>query len=201
MTIIDWITQNATLKDTATMKDLEKLVDDLDYMKNVKTVEEARAFIMRSDILKRALDKETQERVDSHDKNFKDKELPKLEKEITDRVNKELNPEETAKDKQIRELIEKEAARDKKEATTELKKSLREKASELGYDPIRAERYYVYGDTALTVMEKEFTDNKKYIETEVDKLSKERFKGQPIPKGGDPTPDKTMKRADFEARE
>ena len=200
MTIKDWITENATLKDTAKIEDLDKLVGDLDHMKNVTTIDEAKAFILRSDILKRALDQETTARVEAHDRNFKEKELPKLEKEITDKVNAELNPAETPKDKTIRELMEKDIARDKKEATADLKKSLREKASDLGYDPIKAERYHVYGDTALSVMEKEITENKKYIETEVDKLSKERFKGQPAPKGGDPIdPEKVIKRTDYDA--
>ncbi len=201
MTLIDWITQNATLKDSAKMEDFKKLVDDLDYMKNVKTVEEARAFIMRSDILKRALDKETQERVDAHDKNFKEKELPKLEKEITDKVNKELNPEETPKDKQLRELMEKDAARDKKEAVRDLKKSLREKAVELKFDPIKAERFHVYGDKALEVMEKEFTETKTHIDSEIDRISKERFKGHPTPQTSEPEPGKSMKRGEWNALE
>ena len=199
MTIKDWITQNATLKDTAKIEDLDKLIGDLDYMKNVKTVDEARAFILRSDILKKALDKETQERVDSHDKNFKEKELPNLEKEIRDKITEELNPAETPEQKRIREMELKLDQKEKKEALNELKKALREKAREIGADPIKAEKYHVYGDDALSVMEKEFTETKSYIDSEIERISKERFKGQSAPHRSD-EPDSThMKRSDFDA--
>lgn len=197
MTLIDWITQNATLKDTAKMEDFKKLVDDLDYMKNVKTVDEAVDFIKRSEILRKALDRETTARVETHDKNFKEKELPKLEKEITDKVNEKLNPAETPEHKEIREMREREIARDKKDAQRDLKKSLREKAVELKFDPIKAERFYVYGEKALDVMEKEFTERKTFIESEVDRISKERFKGHPAPQTSETEAGKTMKRGDW----
>ena len=58
--------------------------------------------------------------------------------------------------------------------------------------------FYVYGETALDVMEKEFTDRKTFIDSEVDRISKERFKGNREPQQSDRPAEKTMKRSDFD---
>lgn len=197
MTIKEWITKNATLKDTAKPDELEKLIADLDPLKALQTPDEAKAFILRNDLFRRALDSEVTARVESHDAKFQKEKLPTILKEREDAIRAELNPAETPEQKRIKELEEKANALERRTKQSELEKQLRDRAKEIGADISKAERYVVYGDDALKVMEKDHEENKTFIQTQLDKQIKEKFGSTPPPATGDKEVNQ-MKRGEFE---
>ena len=193
--LLDWI--KANVKDGADIAEAEKLIKDLDPMKNVKTQEDALSFIDRNQLFKSALDAETSRRIDRHDDRFKADKLPDILKSERDKILKELNPEMTEEQKRIAELEARLAQKDKAEAMNTLKSKLRQKAKDLGYDPLRAEKLAVYGDEA----EKMLDDEVKYFETSINTALEKKVKGQFTPQ--DPNrnqsdPAKVMSRADFD---
>ena len=96
----------------------------------------------------------------------------------------ELNPKETPEQKKIRELEANAEKRDKKDADNDLKDQLRKKAAELKYDPLRAERFSVHGESALAELETEAKFLADTIKLQVDIELKNRFKtGAPLGTG------------------
>ena len=188
-----WIEENS--KDGADIAKAKELIKDLDPLKNITTSDEALAFMERNSVFRSAIDAETSRRSEKAIETWKGKNLDKLMKEKEEQVRLELNPEEDPRDKTIREMQEKMKQRDIKDAQTELKAKLRAKASDIGFDPIKAERYYIYGDDA----EKMLVEDSEYFSTTLnEKLEKEiktRFAGQ-TPKGS-PAPEKLINRTDF----
>jgi NADH dehydrogenase/NADH:ubiquinone oxidoreductase subunit G len=194
--ILDWIKANA--KEGADLAEAEKLVNDLNPLKNIATTSDALSFIQRNDLFKQALDSETSKRVSDHDKRFQEEKLPDILKTERTNILKELNPDETPEQKRIRELEEDAKQRDARDAKRELEKSLREKAVELKANPVKAERYAVYGDKALEIFEADVSETNKLIETELAKRIKEKFGDNPPPSRNTATAEKQMARADFD---
>lgn len=178
--LLDWIKKN--IREGADIKEAESLIKDLDPLKNIKSKTEALAFIERNDLFRSALDSETSIRVDNALERFKENKLPGIVKEEQEKIRKELNPEETEQDKRIRELEQKLEAADNEKLQSNTKLTLREKAKQLAeetgvpYDPLRAERLYVYGDKA----EEMLTDEINYLKGTIEKELSSKLKGQYI---------------------
>ena len=191
MTLLEWIKKNVV--DGVDISEAEKMVKDLEELNplnSVRTTEEALQFIDRNKVFKSALDSETSKRAEHAIDNFKEKKLPGLIRAEEDRVRKELNPDMTEEQKRIAELEAKVKAGEQKEAELEMKKGLRAKAKELSekagvqFDPILAERFYVYGDKAVEMLSDTIDYMKTSIETELSKKLKGQFT-QTGPKAGD----------------
>lgn len=186
--IREWIEKNAVLKDGASLDELESFAKDLDPLKNIKTKDEAYDFMLRNDAFKSALDYETQKRVENALNKFKDEKLPDILKSEGEKIRAEINPEETPEQKRIRELEDRIKKDDEERRVNQLKQALREKAKELAekekvpYDPLRAERFALFGEDADNMLTDDISYLKKSIETELSS----RLKGQyteHVPKG------------------
>jgi len=193
--LLDWIKQN--VRDGADIREAENLLKDLDPLKNIKSQEDALRFIDRNTVFKSALDAETSRRVERHDDRFKSEKLPELVKAEREKIMKEINPDLTPEQKRIAELEQRLQQNDREKAEQSLKASLRQKASELNYDPIRAEQLFVYGDKAVEKLQSEVD----YFQSAIDKALEKKLKGQYSPKEPKRTiedPAKLMSRADLE---
>jgi acyl-homoserine lactone acylase PvdQ len=98
-----------------------------------------------------------------------------LRKSLRDDIMKELNPEETPEQKQIRELMEYKAATEKEKQINERKSALRNVAKEIEFDPIKAERYVAYGDKAEEYMKQDAEWLKSSIAAALDGKVKETY--------------------------
>jgi len=186
MTIQEWITANATLKDTAKIKELDGLVKDLDPLANIKTKEDALNFIDRNSLFKSGLDSAISKAVLSHDEKFTADKLPELLKAEREKAIKEANPEETPEQKANRELKDRLDAYEAKDKTNELKDSLRLKAKEIGFDG-DIERYSFLGDKALEYLVSDHEAIVSKIDSAIESTKKE-FYGKSVPPQRSETP-------------
>lgn len=157
--------------------------------------------IVKDREVRRAIDSAVSTEVETHDRKFREEKLPKLldeeRKKIRDEVQKELNPEETPEQKEIRELREWKAESQRREKTEATKATLRAKAKDLGFDPERAADFSVYGDDAESMLIKHAEHYKSAVDSRVSDELKKRITG--APKGGEQGADvKTMTRAEFD---
>ena len=110
-------------------------------------------------------------------KDFRDKEADTLRGSIREEVMKELNPEESPLEKEVRELREArkadiaEATKLKREKT--LTKLAKEKSFEFGIDKV--DRYASFGDDGETMMLEDFAWMQTTIDSEIDKRLKGSF--------------------------
>lgn len=185
-----WIKEN--VKEGSDINKAVDLMKDLDPLKNIQTKEQAFAFIQRNSLFNSAFDAEVNSRVRNHDDRFRDSELPGILKEEREKTIKELNPKETEDQKSNRELRERLDAMETKEKNQILKESLREKAKRIAeekkvpYDPLRAERLFVYGDKAEDILNEEIDYFKTAIDSELEKKVKGQFTTKtPIYNNGD----------------
>ncbi|MEA3370799.1 MAG: hypothetical protein U9Q40_05610 [Campylobacterota bacterium] len=175
MTIAEWIKANTTLKEGVDIKEVDGLIADLDPLKNLETIDQALSFMDRNDLFKRALKKNETQAIEKHDKKFMETKFPELMKEEREKIVKELNPEETAQDKEIRELkqwkLDTENANKKRILEAENLAALKDKAKEIGYDG-DIERYSrLSGENAIEYMLADHKVNTEYKE----KLKKEVY--------------------------
>lgn len=188
MTLLEWIKKNAV--EGADITEAEGLIKDLDPLKNIQTKDEALAFMERNQVFKSALDAETSRRADKAVDKFKEKNLPEIIKEREEAVRKEVNPEETPEQKRIRELEEKLANSDKEKQQNALKAELRQKAKEIAekkgvpYDPLRAERLFIYGEDAESVLNDEIDYIGQTIEKQLSDKLKSKYVGKTPSAGG-----------------
>lgn len=185
MTLTEWI--KANVKDGVDVTEAEKLVADLNPLKDVKTADDALAFIKRNEVLVKALDAETARRVESHDKKYQEEKLPGLLEAEREKIRKELAPEETEEQKRIRALEEENKKMRDDQAKGQRKAKLRELAKESGFDPDLAEDFAVYGDDAEKYIEKHKKAAERRLEEQLsEELKKRGAAGHP--RGGDVTP-------------
>lgn len=204
MTLLEkWIKENA--KEGANIDEALGLVKDLDPLKNIQTKDEALTFMERNTAFRSALDFETTRRAEKAIETFKEKRLPDLLKENEEKVRAEISPNDTPEQKEIRELKEWQQNQLKKEKQYEQKAMLRNKAKELAeqegvqFDPLRAEKYYVFGDDAENVLLDEIKYLKSTIETELSTKLKGQF-GTQQPSASTKTPDQNIDLQLAEAR-
>lgn len=196
MTILDWVKANA--KDGANIAEAEELISKANPITSVKTKVDAIQFIKNNELFASALDSETSTRSETRLKNFKEKDLPGLLKDREEALRKELNPEETPEQKQIRELEEWKAAQIEASKVNDLKSALRAKAQEIGADPLKAERYAVHGEKAEEFLISDHEAFNAAVKAGLDTEIKTRFGGK-MPKVDNPKdPAKVMSRNAFE---
>ena len=123
----------ANMKDGADIIAIEALVKGLNPLAGVTTVEEAKEFIRKNDILNKANDSNVSIAVKSHDDKFAAEKLPRLLKIEGDKIRKEINPTESKEQKTIREQKERIDALEANGKRSELKTSLLNQATEIGY--------------------------------------------------------------------
>jgi hypothetical protein len=191
--ILAWI--KANLKEGAKVAEVETLVKEIVELKSIDTKEKALELMGKDGVFKSALDSETSTRIENHDKT----KLPELEKSIRVKIEAELNPDLTDDQKRIKVLETEAAANKSRDEVATVKAGLRTKATELKFDPVRAEGYHVYGDKALEMLEadsKYFADS---ITNGVNLEIKTRFGNTPPKQSVNTDPAKIMNRGDFEA--
>lgn len=193
MSILDEIKRIA--KDDADLSGIEKMIGDLDPLKNIQTKEEALSFIDRNNVFKSALDAETSRRVENALDRFQHDKLPEILKQKESEWSK--MPEESPEQKRIRELEEAMAERDAEANRQRLRAELQEKARSMGYDAPDIDRYTVYGEKALEYLEKDFQHTKSIIDNRVKETIQKKFGKSAIDERSEPA--KTMTRADFTA--
>lgn len=160
-------------KDGADLSGIEKMLSDLDPLKNIQSKEDALAFIDRNQVFKAALDSETSRRVENALGKFQSEKLPEILKEKQTEWAK--IPEETPEQKRIREL-EEQLQKDRAEAAeARLRAELQEKARALGYNNPNVDRYTVYGEKAIEYLEQDFKHTQGLIESQVKDTVKKRF--------------------------
>ena len=123
----------AGLKEGSDFTAIEKLVKDLNVLSGIKTVDEAKELIAKTDLLKSATDSLISIAVKSHDDKFTAEKLPGLLKDEGEKIRKEINPEESKEQKTIREQKERIDALEATGKRSELKTTLLNQAKELGY--------------------------------------------------------------------
>lgn len=178
-------------KDDADLSRIEGLIGDLDPLKNLKTAEDAIAFIERNPVFRKALDSETSKRVENALTKFQADKMPGI---IEDRLADAKNPKETPEQKALREMqVEMKAMKDEK-ALLVRKDALRTKAKELGLDEDIAENLAGFGDGAFETIEFLGAKFKGKVSTEVETQMKNRL--------GDQAPKKAVEESgDFDLTE
>jgi len=177
--LIKWIEENSA--DGAKLEEAKQLVQELDV--TPKSREEAAKLIDSNQHIKSELDSRISKSVDNATEKFKESKLPEILEEEREKIRKELNPEETPEQKEIRELRERLNKQESVVQTEQRKAELRAKAKEIGIDPLRAERYVAYGDDA----EKMLTEDAELLQTQINQRIedeiKKRYGGAPPLKG------------------
>ncbi len=172
--ILDWIKKN--VKEDVKLEEVEKLLEE---SKLPETKEEVAAFIEKNKVIRSYVDSEITRVHDKAVTDYEEKKLPAKEKEIRDKLTKELNPEQTPVQKELAELKEWKDSEIKKSTRNTLEKSLMVKAKEIGFDPVRAMDFAAFGDDG----EKKLLDYAKFqtdtIETKYQKAVKDKLGGKP----------------------
>lgn len=180
------------------LKDVETLIE-ASTIEGIDSKEKAYDFIVKNSNFKSALDYATGESVKNHDKKFMDEKFPELLKGEREKIMKELKPEETPEQKELRELREKMNALEQEKETIGKRDQLRAKAKELGYPEEIAERYTAFGDKAMEVLESDSTYWKTKFETDMEARTKELYKGNPPPRQSSSDPKKEITRSSYES--
>jgi len=169
-------------REDADIAGIEKMIGDLDPLKNLKTKEDALAFIERNQVFKQALDFETTKRVDNALNKFQAEKLPTI---LEERLAEAQSPKETPEQKALRDMQAKLKAMEEKEAFLQRKDTFRAKAKELELDEDIAERLANYGDQALETLEFLGDKIKGKVSSSVEAEIKNRLGGQAPKKAED----------------
>lgn len=199
MNLIEWIKKN--VKEGVNVTEAENLLQAENPLNKVQTKEEALRLIEDTPFFRSAFDSEISKKVEGALKKYEETKLPDIVKSREAEIRAELNPQETPEQKRIRELEEKIKQADNERQTESLKSSLRTKAKEIGMDPIKAERYAVYGDQAEKFMAEDFKMISEQVTIQLDGEIKKRYGGE-APKGQQRQADdgKMMSRKEFESQ-
>lgn len=176
--LVAWAKYNA--KEGANVAEFEELVSKAAPPEGT---EQAMEYIRHIPSLKNALNSELNREFIRATEKYEKEKLPEKEKEMREAIRKELNPDETPEQKQIRELREKLEAKERAEALTERKEALRAKAKEYGIDPEIAADYASYGDDAENVLKRHAEWHKKELDAVKEQSSRTAF-GNKTPTGG-----------------
>lgn len=187
----------ANLKEGADIAAIEKLAKGLNPLAGLTTVDEAKEFIKKTDLLNKALDSSISIAVKSHDDKFTAEKLPGLLKAEGERIRKEINPEETEEQKTIREQKERIDALEATGKRSELKTALQKQATELGYSG-DVGIFLHLGDKAGKALKTEAERFKTAVDERVSSDIKKLYGNAP-PKTNTGDPAKQMTRADYEA--
>ena len=194
--ILEWIQSNS--KEGANIAEAEELVNNSTF-DGITTKEQAIDFMGKNAAFTSASDFLVQRAVQSNQEKFTTEKLPGLIEAEREKILKEFNPDETPEQKEIRELKEWKQLQVKRDAENDVKATLRSKAVELGYDPLRAERFSVYGENAMTELEAEAESRANAIQKGIEEGIKSKLAGDP-PKGGKVVEPKDLDEKIAEAR-
>lgn len=186
MDLIDRI--KAIAKEGVDFSEIEREIAEANPLNKVTDKESAWKFIKSNDLLLSVLDSEANKRGETTLENFKNGKMESLIKEREEAVRKEYVQNETPEMKRIRELEEKDAMREKEIAIRDLQDNLSIKAKEIGFDPIKAKEYAVYGERAIERLEQDANWFKTTLEDQVGKQIKENYGGVKPPKQATITP-------------
>jgi hypothetical protein len=187
----------ANMKEGADITAIEKLAKGLNPLDGITNVEEAKALIEKTTLLKSANDSLVSIAVKSHDDKFTADKLPGIIKEEREKVEKELNPTMTKEQKTIKEQQDRIDALESTGKRSTLKTALQAKAKELGYGG-DVELFVGLGDKAEGLLIAEAKRYKTDFDTGLSAKIKEQF-GDTKPKTSQVDPAKQMKRSDYEA--
>lgn len=157
--LVAWAKYNA--KEGTNVAEFEELVSKAAPPSDT---EQAMEYIRRIPSLKNALNSELNKEFIRATEKYEKEKLPEKEKELREAIRKELNPDETPEQKQIRELREKLEAKERAEAISERKEALRAKAKDYGIDPEVAADYASYGDDAENFLKRHAEWHKKELD-------------------------------------
>ena len=172
MELIDKI--KAIVPEGTNLSEIETELMGMNPLNGVKSKEDAWNLIKTNDFLISAFDSEQGKRADKVLENYKNGRMLEEWKAKEESLRAELNPTETPEQKQIRELIEKDKQRDAELLKRDLEDTLAIKAKDLGFDPIKAKDYSIYGERAIERLE---SDASWFNETLESRLS-DKIKGQ-----------------------
>lgn len=128
-------------------------------------------------------------------KNFQEKKLPEILKAERENIRKEFAPkEETPEQKELREMREWKESVLKEKQMDERKDALRKKASDLKYDPLKAEKLYALDD-AEAVLADLAADRAELLKKIEDYEKQLKYGAKPPAGGGGEGPE--MTEADF----
>lgn len=192
MTLMEWIEKNAA--EGANLEEAKKLVEGANLP---QSKEEAAKLVEDNQYIKSELDSRVSKSVENATERFKENKLPDILKEEREKIRQELNPEETEEQKRIRELQEKVQSFETEKQREQRKAQLREKAKELGYDPLKAERYVAFGDDADKMLEQDAKEFQSTIDTKVNEYIKQKYGGKP-PEAPTEKGENAMSRSQFE---
>ena len=164
----------ANMKEGADFAAIETLAKGLNPLAGVKTVDEAKAFIEKTTLLKSANDSLISIAVKSHDDKFTAEKLPELLKAEGEKIRKEINPKETDEQKTIREQKGRIDALEANGKKSELKTSLLSQAKELDYGG-DVDLFLGLGDKAGELLKAEAGRFKTAVDERVSKDIKELY--------------------------
>jgi hypothetical protein len=189
----------AIAKDGADLSGIEGQIAGLNPLTGLTDKAAAWELIKGTPLLLSAHDARTVDSVKTGVDSFKEKGMVELWKEKELAIRAEVNPKETDDQKEIRELKERLNESDKKGALTTLQDKLQLKAKELGFDPIRAKDFAIYGeDDAMSRLEAYATAETEAVNTRLSTELKDKYNLQ-TPDTNQQTPGKSVKRADYDA--
>lgn len=169
-------------KDGADLTEIEGLIKGNDPLSGLTSKEDAFEFIRKTPLLSQAYDKYERESNERALENFKTGKMQDTIKARELEIRAEINPSETPEQKEIRELKERLNESDKKDALAILQNELQLKATELGFDPIRAKDFAVHKDDALAKLEDYANWQTETLNTRLSVELKDKYKGNRQPK-------------------
>lgn len=197
LSLIAWVKANA--KDGANVAEFEELANQFAIPESQP---EAINWMQKIPALRSALDAEKNREYDKGAKAFEEKKLPEREKVLRDTIYKELHPEETPEQKELRAIREELAQAKREKEMTAKKTALMEKAKEYGLDPLIAADYAAYGEKSEEVMKRHADYIKSQIDAVKNDTAKNLYGGKTPPAGSglkkavkDMTPDEAMQYA------
>lgn len=179
--LVAWAKANA--KDGVNVAEFEELVSKAAPPDDAK---QATEYIRAIPSLRSAFDAALNREFDRATEKYEKEKLPEKEKALRESIRKELNPDETPEQKQIRELREKLEAKERAEAITARQNALRAKAKDFGLDPEIAADYAQYGDEAENVLKRHAEWHKKELDAIKADTARTAFGNKTPTGGGDP---------------
>lgn len=185
--LVGWAKAHA--KDDANVAAFEELVYKAAPPDDAKQAVE---YIRGIPSLRSAFDAALNREFDRATEKYEKEKLPEKEKQLRESIRKELNPDESPEQKQIRELREKLESKERAEAIAEKKEALRAKAKEFGYDPDLAADYAHFGDHAEDILKRHAEMHKKELDAVKEQSAKAVFGNKPPVGGGNIRPPNMM---------
>ena len=192
---MEWIEKNVA--ENADLEEAKKLYQEENPLQGVDNADKALEVIKGNEVLKSALDKETQQRAENALERYKNEKLPEKEKELRAQLEKELNPDETPEQQRLKKLEKELEERDRREQKRQLEDKLAAKASELGFDPQKARRYSAFGEEAEKYLEQDAQDFKSQIEERYKEEIKKRY-GNKAPEAPEEHEENSISRAEYD---